>query len=242
MVYSDASHHACGAILKVDEMIFHSNWSAAERAESSTWRELKTVVLAVQAFEPHLRNRTIAWFTDNQNVISVVHKGSRRSELHKLALQLFAFCVKSHIILDVKWVSRELNMEADSISQILDYDDYTINDCVFQKLDILWGPHSVERFACCYNTKLARFNSRFYQPGTEVVDAFTQGWKHNNNWLFPPTVLIIKTIRHLRASLAGGTLIVPLWKSSVFWTILCEDGVHWNNWIHDWRILSNEQI
>lgn len=126
-------------------------------------------------------------------------------------MQLFANCVRSHIILDVKWVPRELNTEADTISQILVYDDYTINDRV---LYILWGPHTVGKFACCYNTKLARFNSRFYQPGAEVVDAFTQDWKHNNNWLFPSTVLIIGTIRHLRACLAEGTLIVPLWKSS----------------------------
>jgi hypothetical protein len=27
----------------------------------------------------------------------------------------------------------------------------------------------------------------------------------------------------------------------VFWTMLCEDGVHWNNWIHEWKVLSNER-
>ncbi len=170
-----------------------------------------------------------------------VSKGSRRSELQDLALQLFAICVRSHINLDIKWVPRGLNTQADSISQILDHDDYTINDNVFRKLDSLWGPHTVDRFACCYNAKLARFNSRFYQLRTEAVDAFTQNWSYNNNWLFPPTVLIIKVVRHLRACSAEGTLIVPLWKSSVFWTILCEDGVHWNSWIHDWKTISNEQ-
>ncbi len=241
IVYSDASAHACGAILNVDEKVFHSNWTEEERNGSSTWRELKTVVLAAQAFELYLKNRTIAWFTDNQNVVSVVSKGSRRSELQDLALQLFAICVRSHINLDIKWVPRGLNTQADSISQILDHDDYTINDNVFRKLDSLWGPHTVDRFACCYNAKLARFNSRFYQLGTEAVDAFTQNWSYNNNWLFPPTVLIIKVVRHLRACSAEGTLIVPLWKSSVFWTILCEDGVHWNSWIHDWKTISNEQ-
>ncbi len=75
IVYSDASAHACGAILNVDEKVFYSNWTEEERNGSSTWRELKTVVLAAQAFELYLKNRTIAWFTDNQNVVSVVSKG-----------------------------------------------------------------------------------------------------------------------------------------------------------------------
>ncbi len=184
IVYSDASAHACGAILNVDEKVFHSNWTEEERNGSSTWRELKTVVLAAQAFELYLKNRTIAWFTNNQNVVSVVSKGSRRSELQDLALQLFAICVRSHINLDIKWVPRGLNTQADSISQILDHDDYTINDNVFRKLDSLWGPHTVDRFACCYNAKLARFNSRFYQLGIEAVDAFTQNWSYNNIGFF----------------------------------------------------------
>jgi hypothetical protein len=39
-----------------------------------------------------------------------------------------------------------------------------------------WGTYTVDRFACTYNAKLPTFNSRFYQIGTEAVDAFTQNW------------------------------------------------------------------
>ncbi len=158
-----------------------------------------------------------------------------------MSLQLFKICLNSQINLDIKWVPRECNSDADSISQILDYDDYTINDTVFMQLDALWGPHTVDRFACFYNAKVQRFNSRFYQTGAEAVDAFTQNWAFNNNWLFPPTILVIRVIRHLRACAAHGTLIVPIWKSAVFWTVLCEDGVHWNSWVHDWQVLSSER-
>ena len=38
----------------IDEKVFHSNWAKGEGAKSSTWLELKTVVLAVQAFELYL--------------------------------------------------------------------------------------------------------------------------------------------------------------------------------------------
>lgn len=45
---------------------------------------------------------------------------------------------------------------------------------------------SIDRFACDYNTKLPRFNSRFLQPKCEAVDAFFQNWSSENNWLVPP--------------------------------------------------------
>ena len=241
VVYSDASAHACGAILNLDEKIFHTNWSDEEKLKSSTWRELKALLLALQTFELSIKGRSIAWFTDNQNVVSIVSKGSKKPELHDMSLQLFKICLNSQINLDIKWVPRECNSDADSISQILDYDDYTINDTVFMQLDALWGPHTVDRFACFYNAKVQRFNSRFYQTGAEAVDAFSQNWAFNNNWLFPPTILVIRVIRHLRACAAHGTLIVPIWKSAVFWTVLCEDGVHWNSWVHDWQVLSSER-
>ena len=48
------------------------------------------------------------------------------------------------------------------------------HDDVFIHLDRLWGPHSIDRFASSYNSKLPRFNSRFLQSGTEAVDAFSQ--------------------------------------------------------------------
>ena len=116
----------------------------------------------------------MAWLTDNANVVSTVHAGSKVTELHNLALGIFQICVSFGISLEMKWIPRNLKANADHLSRIFDFDDYTINDDVFQMLDSKWGPHTVDRFACSYNAKLARFNSRFYQPGTEAVDAFLQ--------------------------------------------------------------------
>ena len=76
--------------------------------------------------------------------------------------------------------------------------------------------HSVDRFACNYNTKLARFTSRFHQPGTEAVDAFTQDWKYENNRLVPPVSLIVRFINHLKLCKAEGSIVVPVRKSSFF--------------------------
>ena len=86
-VYSDASDHACGSFIQNEGKVFHQNWSSAERTKSSTWRELKTVELALISFAPSLRGTQIAWFTDSTNVVSIVHSGSKVPEVQDLALR-----------------------------------------------------------------------------------------------------------------------------------------------------------
>ena len=49
-------------------------------------------------------------------------------------------------------------------------------------IDCFWGPHTVDRFASSYTTKIVRFNSRFWNPGTEAVDALTVDWGGENNY------------------------------------------------------------
>jgi hypothetical protein len=47
-------------------------------------------------------------------------------------------------------------------------------DEFFSFIDDLWGAHSIDRFASIVNRKTERFNSLFWNPGSETVDAFTQ--------------------------------------------------------------------
>ena len=126
-------------------------------------RELRTVDLALSAFGPDLQGKKGAWFTDNTSVVSIVHNGSRVEKLQSLALSIFHVCARSGISLEMKWIPRDSNHQADSLSRLIDFDDYSIDDDVFHTLDCKWGPHTVDRFACSYNAKLSRFNSRFYQ-------------------------------------------------------------------------------
>ena len=53
VTFSDVSNSACGAFVKNSNSLFYQNWSLVERAQSSTWRELKAVCLALEAFASH---------------------------------------------------------------------------------------------------------------------------------------------------------------------------------------------
>ena len=133
---------------------------------------------------------------------------------------IFNYCRQHTISLDVQWIPREENQVADGISRIIDFDDWGISLEFFRYVDSIFGPHTIDRFADNLNTKLSVFNSRFWCPGTSSVDAFSCSWDSENNWLVPPLSLVCRTVSHLKASKASGTLIIPAWKSASFWPFL----------------------
>ena len=122
----------------------------------------------------NLHNMRVRWFTDNQNVVRILQVGSCKPHLQVGALKVFKACVANNIRLEPEWVPREKkNQLADYFSRIIDYD---IDQKVYKWLDTKWGPHTVDRFATCYNAQVERFNSRYACPGSEAVDALTVDW------------------------------------------------------------------
>ena len=84
-------------------------------------------------------------------------------------MDIYRSCLLNGVNIDMQWIPRDLNSVADDISKFIDYDDYMMNDAVFNAFDDLWGPHTCNRFACSYNAKIQCFNSRFYQPTVALM-------------------------------------------------------------------------
>jgi hypothetical protein len=165
------------------------------------------------SFRALIDGYSVKWHSDNQAAIP-------KPELHAIAVDIFIFCKRNDVSLLPEWISREWNTRADVISKAVDYDDWVTTREFFVYMDSLWGPHTVDRFADSFNTQLPRFNSRYYVPGTECVDAFSVCWVGENNWLVPPPHRVIQVIVHIVASRVQGTLVVPYWPSSGFWPLL----------------------
>ena len=79
------------------------------------------------------------------------------------------------------WIPRSLHEHVDTISRIVDFDDWGVSFKFVRLVDKIWGPHSVDRFAHFHNHKLPRFVSRFWNPDSEGVDAFCFDWAGENN-------------------------------------------------------------
>ena len=151
--------------------------------------------------------------------------GSKKPDLQTEALVIFSTCLQQHIRIEPEWIPSDQNEQADYISRLVDYDDWMLNPEIFHLLDAMWGPHTIDRFANMFNNQLVRFNSRFWDPTSEAVDAFTCNWAGENNWWYPPLYLVPRVLRHAQNTKAQGTLIIPQWISSPFWPLLFPTGM-----------------
>ena len=190
--FSDASDTGCAAIITPypgePEVKIVRPLTPQESVLSSTFRELLAVEHSLKQAQHILAGRTIRWFTDSQNIVSIVRKGSMKTHLLALALSIFETCKSNNICLSLSWIPRTMNDRADYYSRITDQDDWGIHPNWFKHICRLLGPVDIDRFADVDNRKTLRFNSRFFHPESEGTDAFTQTWTGCSNWLVPPTL------------------------------------------------------
>lgn len=234
IVYSDASSSGFGGYLvQCGRECVSGSWTSAARNTSSTLREILAVKYVLMSFVSKLAGASVKWFTDNQNVPRILSCGSRRRHLQSEALEIFQICCRHPISIDLEWIPRHLNDQADFLSRIYDADDLGLSPSCFSELDMLWGPHTIDRFANPLNHKLPRFNPRYWNPGSEDIDAFVVDWQGEINYICPPISLIPRVLLHMANCSATGTLIVPLWCSAPFWPMLTDDGIHFRDFVVD---------
>jgi hypothetical protein len=146
-----------------------------------------------------------------------------KEHLQDIAMSIFSICLINGISIEIQWIPREGNTQADYLSKIIDYEDWGASEMFFNLMNELWGIYTIDRFANSTNAKLSRFNSLFWKVNTEAVDAFSQNWSGENNWLVPPIYAVIRTVKHLVAGKAQGTLIIPKWTSAAYWPLIFEN-------------------
>lgn len=153
IVYTDASNTGYGgSIVENPKSIAHGMWSSSEAQNSqSTWKELTAVRNVLLSLLDFIKDKRLKWFTDNQNVVSIITKGSMKGHLQDISCDIYQSCLRHNISLDVEWVPRTQNENADFISRIIDSDDWSVSDYIFSLLNLRWGPHEIDWFASDHN-------------------------------------------------------------------------------------------
>ena len=224
IVYSDASETGFGGYLvKCGEHEVTGSWQEHQKLYSSTLRELLAVKYVIISLIDKLNGSSIKWYTDNKNVASILNIGSKKQHLQSEIMQIFNICYPRSINIDIEWIPRTQNERADYLSKIYDDNDWGISDILFNWLEELWSPHSIDRFANYLNTKLPRYNSRYWNPGSESIDTFVCDWGHENNYVCSPIPLVSRVLLHAKNCNAQGTLILPAWFSAPFWPLLLSE-------------------
>ena len=92
IIYSDASNVAAAACtVEIDRTNFHKMWTTDEALESSTWRELKAIKLALCSFQHVFSGKSLNWYIDNQNCVKIVEASSMKENLQAIAMSIFFY-------------------------------------------------------------------------------------------------------------------------------------------------------
>ncbi|CAC5411397.1 unnamed protein product [Mytilus coruscus] len=208
-------------------------WSSSEGQNSSTWKELTAVRNVLLSLLDFIKDKRLKSFTDNQNIVSIITKGSMKGHLQDISGDIYQSCLRHNISLDVKWVPRTQNEKADFISRNIDSYDWSVSDYIFSLLNLRWGPHEIDWFASDHNFKLPVFYSRCWNVNSIGIDAFTFDWSGINGWFVPPVCVLLKVFLYMKQCKAYETVILPLWRSASFCSFLCPDGIGLNKYVVD---------
>ena len=120
----------------------------------------------------------------------------------------------------MKWIPRSQNDRANFLSRTYDADHSTF---FLHRIDPIWGPHSIDRFANHLNAKLSRFNSRFWNRVVEGIDAFVR--------IRPGKIIMFIGLSALFCAFCFISIIVsfrvsryPFVAFRPFWPMICPDG------------------
>ena len=242
-VHSDASNTGIACVFDVrgKKNICYRNLTELEKTFSSTWRELEAIRFSLLSGIKQFENKCIFWYTANFATQQIIKRGSNKTHIHLLALNIFNLTFHHNIHLEVFWVGREYNKEADKISKTIDFDDWYMTQHLINILEQRWGKISIDRFPSDINRKSKRFNSRYLCPETEGINAFSIDWSKEANLLVPPTYLIPRAIKHFLKSLtkSEAILIYPYWPSAPFWSLLASGQDTYFSFVKDVYLIEN---
>ena len=63
-----------------------------ESIQNSTWREMKAIEQALSSFKLQFSDKSLKWYTDNQNCLRIVQAGNMNEPLQSLAYSIFSIC------------------------------------------------------------------------------------------------------------------------------------------------------
>ena len=135
IICTDASAFACGGHAlfadKEEFELFYKAFSSMESTLDSNGRELLAILYSLKSFKSLIQGKVVKLYTDSKNVSIIASKGSTALRLQRHALEIFQFCAVNNVSIEFEWVPRSLNEYADSLSRVIDFDDWGVSTDFF---------------------------------------------------------------------------------------------------------------
>ena len=220
---TDSSDLAWGAHIVDKEKKAQGRWNLEWINRHINEKELQAVLKAIRTFKEELRGKNLLIKIDNKVAMTYLNRMTGRiRSLAKIARRIFELVDELGMKIQAVYIPSKENKIADRLSREKDLHNWEISEETFNRVDKKFGPHSIDRFADNQNYKVKRFNSRLSHHKAEAIDALSQTWRGENNWIAPPFPLIKKVIQKLKLKRAEATVIVPEWRAQPWYQQLKE--------------------
>lgn len=144
--------------------------------------------------------------------------GVKTPKCNKITKELWTWCKQHDIWVTAVHIPGKENIVADKESREGRRDtEWKLDINIFLKIVTLWPMPSIDLFASRLNYQIKPFVSWKPDPEALAVDAFSLNWNlYNNFYAFPPFSLINRVLQKIEQDQCHGIIIVPLWKTQVW--------------------------
>lgn len=218
-LWTDSSDKAWGA--KLGEKEAGGNWSPAEQLLHINVKELLAVARAQEVFAKELEGKATLIKIDNQVAMSYLNRMTGRVPmLAEMAKDIIETGRKKNSSFQAIYVASSQNVDADRLSRINWEHEWEVKQSTFKKLELRWGPFTIDQFASTKTTKCKRFHSRLWCPNSIGVNALSFNWREEVNWVVPPIPLIPICVRKIIQEGCNATIVVPKWPAQPWYQTL----------------------
>ncbi|KAK7109102.1 hypothetical protein V1264_013207 [Littorina saxatilis] len=221
-VASDASLSGWGCVCEEERS--GGLWLPTEAAFHINYLELKAAYFALKCFESKVSQKHVRLLLDNSTAVACINNmGTSHSDsCNDLAFCIWQWCIARGVWLSSAHIPGKENTAADEESRRINVDaEWKLNSDVLEEalVQLVVSPH-IDLFASRINTQRSCYVSFKADPEAHAVDAFSLFWQSLTCYAFPPFSIILRVLQKVRRDKASGVIIVPEWKTQVWWPVL----------------------
>lgn len=198
----------------------HSKWQRRSRifGQCNRKQTLKSsgdvaVLMALAAFIVHVTGKTIQVVSENISTIAYLnHMGGPSHELNQIPNAVGTEAINNHVSITCCHVA------SDRLSRLNDRYEWQFHPELFNLLDTMRGPHTIDRIVFFKTAQTEVFIIRYYHPRSSGVNALVQqGWTLHNNFVNTPFRLMPEIQLQLNVQKADRTIIAPKCAKMKLW-------------------------
>lgn len=214
-IESDSSGTGWGCHDVTNDVKLHGQWTDIDKLNHINFLELKAAFLALKYLCSSVTNEHIHLYLDNTTAIKYISKmGGRKSQLNKLAKEIWLWCKERNIWLSCFHIPGRLNITADKLSRKVNNDmEWSIINSVFSSIQDKFGEFDIDLFASTANHKCARYAT--FNPDCKAfaVNAFSLTWSDYFVYIFCPFSVLGATLQKVLQDSAEAVIIAPVFST-----------------------------